>query len=660
MSQTYFALLTAVGEAKLANAVALGTTLQVSRMAVGDGNGVLPVPVRTQTALVKETYRADLNSLVVDPLNASQIIAELVIPESEGGYWLREMGLYDDAGDLIAVANCPPSYKPVVAEGSGKTQVMRMVLIVSSTAAVQLKIDPSVVLATRSYVDSKIVEELSKQDFKFSALVASVSPLVLSGAQTVDDVALVAGDRVLVKNQATAKDNGLYIVAAGVWPRALDADVSTEVTPGMFVHIEKGTTNGDSVWQLVTDAPITLNTTALVFEMAVGRTGVSAGSYTGVTVDKYGRVIAATNSPALPALSRVTALNATAAIGASQMGLLLLDASAGDRTFTLPAADASLGVVDAIVRRVDNTTNRLIIQAAGTNKIKFHTHLNNAGYSFLYLMGAGDWWHLRSDGAGNWWPIGRLDTTPLGRPVFETTTIFHPGGNGPMGGVIYTRSEWPWLWDHAQASGMLTTEALRVGFEGNWTTGDGASTFRGPDGRGEFLRVWDDGRNLGAISFAANVTSGSKVLAGVVFTGTPLAVGMPISGTGIPASSTITALDRAAGTLTISANATATTANVVCTASGRVPGSRQNGTIHYADLDGVSGYGLTSGPAPIQPRISKDDIGFDPINAADYPVDVGVSGSGPGAATIALSATPQYFGVARPRNIAFPGRIKLI
>ncbi|TIH10827.1 phage tail protein [Pseudomonas leptonychotis] len=157
MSQPYFALLTAVGEAKLANAVALNVPLQISRMGVCDGAGVLPVPERTQTALIGEQYRADLNSLTPDPLNASQIIAELVIPEAIGGWWIRGMGLYDAAGDLIAVSNCPPSYKPVVAEGSGKTQVMRMVLIVSSTAAVQLKIDPSVVLATRAYVDALTV-----------------------------------------------------------------------------------------------------------------------------------------------------------------------------------------------------------------------------------------------------------------------------------------------------------------------------------------------------------------------------------------------------------------------------------------------------------------------------------------------------------------------
>lgn len=164
MSQTYYAILTAVGEAKLANASALGTQLQISRMAVGDGGGNLPTPIRTQTALIGERYRADLNTLQTDPVNASQIIAELVIPETTGGWWIREMGLYDATGDLIAVSNCPPSYKPQMAEGSGRTQVLRMVLIVSSTAAVQLKIDPSVVLATRAYADNLIAVHQSAQN----------------------------------------------------------------------------------------------------------------------------------------------------------------------------------------------------------------------------------------------------------------------------------------------------------------------------------------------------------------------------------------------------------------------------------------------------------------------------------------------------------------
>lgn len=156
MSQTYYAILTAAGEAKLASAAALNQPLQISDMAVGDGNGALPTPSRLQQALVRETYRAPLNTLQVDPANASQVIAELVIPETVGGWWIRELGLYDAAGTLVAVANCPPSYKPQLAEGSGRTQVLRMVLVVSSASSVELKIDPATVLATRAYVEQLV------------------------------------------------------------------------------------------------------------------------------------------------------------------------------------------------------------------------------------------------------------------------------------------------------------------------------------------------------------------------------------------------------------------------------------------------------------------------------------------------------------------------
>ncbi|EKN6222699.1 phage tail protein [Yersinia enterocolitica] len=155
MTVKYFALLTNLGAAKLASAAALGTQLQITQMAVGDGGGVLPTPNPAQTKLIAEKRRAALNSLSIDEANSSQIIAEQVIPETDGGWWIREVGLFDKDGILIAIANCPDTYKPQLQEGSGRTQTVRMVLIVSSTEAVTLKIDPSVVLATRQYVDKK-------------------------------------------------------------------------------------------------------------------------------------------------------------------------------------------------------------------------------------------------------------------------------------------------------------------------------------------------------------------------------------------------------------------------------------------------------------------------------------------------------------------------
>ncbi|UNK21812.1 phage tail protein [Yersinia intermedia] len=155
MTARFFALLTNIGTAKLANATALGTRLEITQMAVGDGGGTLPTPNPAQTQLVNEQRRAALNMLTIDPINTSQIIAEQVIPETEGGWWIREIGLLDKDGDLVAIANCAETYKPQLQEGSGRTQTIRMILIVSSTAAVTLKIDPSVVLATRQYVDKK-------------------------------------------------------------------------------------------------------------------------------------------------------------------------------------------------------------------------------------------------------------------------------------------------------------------------------------------------------------------------------------------------------------------------------------------------------------------------------------------------------------------------
>ncbi|EFA4557244.1 phage tail protein [Escherichia coli] len=158
MSTKFYTLLTDIGAAKLASAAALGVPLKITHMAVGDGGGVLPTPDAKQTALVNEKRRAALNMLYIDQQNSSQIIAEQVIPENEGGWWIREVGLFDESGALIAVGNCPESYKPQLAEGSGRTQTVRMVLITSSTDNITLKIDPAVVLATRKYVDDKISE----------------------------------------------------------------------------------------------------------------------------------------------------------------------------------------------------------------------------------------------------------------------------------------------------------------------------------------------------------------------------------------------------------------------------------------------------------------------------------------------------------------------
>lgn len=176
MATKYFALLTNIGAAKLANATALGAQVEITQMAVGDGNGALPTPNPAQTALTHELRRAQLNMLTIDPVNTNQIIAEQVIPEDVGGWWIREIGLFDKDGDMIAVANCAETYKPQLQEGSGRVQVIRVILIVSSTEAVTLKIDPSVVLATRKYVDDAVIEVKAYADDVMKKHVDAANP----------------------------------------------------------------------------------------------------------------------------------------------------------------------------------------------------------------------------------------------------------------------------------------------------------------------------------------------------------------------------------------------------------------------------------------------------------------------------------------------------
>ena len=159
MSTKFRTVITTAGAAKLAAATAPGgRKVNITTMAVGDGGGKLPVPDAGQTGLIHEVWRHTLNKISQDKRNSNYIIAELVIPPEVGGFWMRELGLYDDAGTLIAVANMAESYKPALAEGSGRSQTCRMVIIVSSVASVELTIDTTTVMATQDYVDDKIAE----------------------------------------------------------------------------------------------------------------------------------------------------------------------------------------------------------------------------------------------------------------------------------------------------------------------------------------------------------------------------------------------------------------------------------------------------------------------------------------------------------------------
>ncbi|MDU5488376.1 MAG: phage tail protein [Serratia liquefaciens] len=160
----FYCILTTVGAEKLALAAAAGVDMAISYMAVGDGGGSLPAPDPNQESLLGEQYRAELNSLRIFDNAESVISAEMIIPPEFGGFWIREVGLYSDDGALVAVGNLPPTYKPRLIEGSGRTTTVRTVLAVSSTGNVRLLIDPTVVVATISYVDERFREAKNRAD----------------------------------------------------------------------------------------------------------------------------------------------------------------------------------------------------------------------------------------------------------------------------------------------------------------------------------------------------------------------------------------------------------------------------------------------------------------------------------------------------------------
>lgn len=149
MAENFYTILTKVGQAKIANATALGTKVNFATLKAGDSNGTYYNPTEAQEDLAHTVWQGNINSIKVDEENPNWLIIEIVIPSSEGGFVIREVGIFDDEGDLLAIGKYPETYKPQVADGSTKDITIRMILEVSNSATVTLKVDPTVTLATQ-------------------------------------------------------------------------------------------------------------------------------------------------------------------------------------------------------------------------------------------------------------------------------------------------------------------------------------------------------------------------------------------------------------------------------------------------------------------------------------------------------------------------------
>lgn len=263
---------TAAGQNFEALARQMGYPVQIGTIEIGDG--VLPdseSPVaRTNLVHYLKSFPAILE---VDPVNPGQFIVSCNIPADDAingaGYFIREMGCRlagQGAGVLYAYRRISNDFKPLLTQGEAKSFIYKLRFIPSNGELLTPVIDPSIVFASVQYCDNKVASELAKRDHKQSVRVATTAAIALTATQTIDGVALAVGDRVLVKDQADAKQNGIYLVAAQAWTRTTDADHGTELNAGARVYVEEGAVNGTRVWYLVTAGAITIGTTLLQFK----------------------------------------------------------------------------------------------------------------------------------------------------------------------------------------------------------------------------------------------------------------------------------------------------------------------------------------------------------------------------------------------------------
>ncbi|WIX55119.1 phage tail protein [Escherichia coli] len=445
MTVKYYAILTNQGAARLANATMLGSKLNLTQMAVGDANGVLPTPDPAQTKLINQKRIAPLNLLSVDPNNQSQIIAEQIIPENEGGFWIREIGLYDDEGVLIAVANCPETYKPQLQEGSGRTQTIRMILVVTNTEAITLKIDPSVVLATRKYVDDKISEHEQSRRHPDASLAAK-GFTQLSSAINSESETLAATPKAV---------KAAYDLANGKYT----AQNATTIQKGI-VQLSSAT---NSTSETLAATPKAVK---VVMDETNKKAPLNSPALTGTPT-----------TPTAPQGTNSTQIASTAFVMAAIAALV---DSSPDALNTLNELAAALGndpnfattMTNALAGKQpkDATLTALAELATSADKLPYFTGADRAALTALTSVGRAILGKTSTQGVLDYLGLGEGSALPVGVPV-PWPSATPPTGWLKCNGAAFSAEEYPELAKAYQTNKL-------------------------PDLRGEFIRGWDDGRGI--------------------------------------------------------------------------------------------------------------------------------------------------------------------
>ncbi len=485
MTVKYYAILTNQGAARLANATMLGSKLNLTRMAVGDANGVLPTPDPAQTKLINQKRIAPLNLLSVDPNNQSQIIAEQIIPESEGGFWIREIGLYDDKGVLIAVANCPETYKPQLQEGSGRTQTIRMILVVTNTEAITLKIDPSVVLATRKYVDDKISEHeqsrrhpdasLTAKGFvQLSSATDSQSETEAATPKAVKIAYDLAWGKYTAQNATTTRKGIVQLSSAtnstsetlAATPKAVKAayDLAAGKAPVSHTHpwsqitgVPAASLTAKGTVQLSSDINSTSETLAATPKAVKAAYDLAAGKAPVSHTHPWSQI---TGVPAASLTAKGT-VQLSSAINSTSEILAATPKAVKD------AYDLANGKQPA-----DATLTALAGLATAADRLPYFTGADRAALATLTAIGRAIIAKGSIKDVLNYLGLGEGSALPVGVPV-PWPTATPPAGWLKCDGRAFTKEQYPVL--------------ARV-----------YPTLRLPDLRGEFIRGWDDGRKIDA------------------------------------------------------------------------------------------------------------------------------------------------------------------
>ena len=252
----YVAMLTDIGAAQLATSVANGTPWVITHMAVGDGNGVTPLPSKLQTALIHENLRLPLNRLTVRA-DRPVIVAELVLPSNVGGWWVREVGLYDSAGLLVAVANYPATFKPAQGQGTGRTQGIRVQILVSSTANITLIDDPTLVTATLDTVREEILRGTAgsasrlKTARKIALMGDATGEALFDGSNnaTIDMALANTGVTAGSYGKVTVNAKGLVTKGEALLAADIPALDASKITTGTLDRPTTGNAGSASKWQ---------------------------------------------------------------------------------------------------------------------------------------------------------------------------------------------------------------------------------------------------------------------------------------------------------------------------------------------------------------------------------------------------------------------------